>query len=80
MAKVMNYTRTRIELLQKQGLQPAEILRLSKTEGLAVSLASVVTRSNQIRKRLLKHKLCTPQIFFEHTHFLAQVPNIHCGS
>ena len=42
MAKVTNYTRTRIELLQKQGLHPAEILRLLKTEGLAVSLASVV--------------------------------------
>ena len=42
MARVTNYTRTRIELLQKQGLHPAEILRLLKTEGLAVSLASVV--------------------------------------
>ena len=42
MAKVTNYTRTRIELHQKQGLHPAEILRLLKTEGLAVSLASVV--------------------------------------
>ena len=42
MAKVTNYTRTRIELLQRQGLHPGEILRLLKTEGLAVSLASVV--------------------------------------
>ena len=42
MAKVTNYTRTRIELLHKQGLRPAEIFRLLKTEGLAVSLASVV--------------------------------------
>ena len=42
MARVTNYTRTRIELLQKQGLHPAEILRLLKTKGLAVSLASVV--------------------------------------
>lgn len=39
MAKVTNYTRTRIELLHKQGLRPAEIFRLLKTEGLAVSLA-----------------------------------------
>ena len=42
MARVMNYTITQIELLQKQGLHPAKILRLLKTEGLAVSLASVV--------------------------------------
>ena len=42
MAKVTNYTRTQIKLLQKQGLHPAEILRLLKTEGVAVSLASVV--------------------------------------
>ena len=42
MAKVTNYTRTRIEPPQKQGLHPAEILRLLKTKGLAVSLASVV--------------------------------------
>ena len=42
MAKVTNYTRTRIELLQRQGLHPGEILSLLKTEGLAVSLASVV--------------------------------------
>ena len=42
MARVTNYTRTWIELLQKQGLHPAEILRLLKTERLAVSLASVV--------------------------------------
>lgn len=42
MAKVTNYTRTRIELLHKQGLRPAEIFRLLKTEGLAVSLASIV--------------------------------------
>ena len=42
MAKVTNYTRTRIELLHKQGLRPAEIFRLLKTEGLAVSLASTV--------------------------------------
>ena len=42
MARVTNYTRTRIELLQKQGLHPAKILRLLKTEGLAVSLASVI--------------------------------------
>ena len=33
-----------------------------------------VTRSNQIRKRLLKHKLRTPQIFFEHTVFSLKFP------
>ena len=42
MAKVSNYTRTRIELLHKQGLRPAEIFRSLKTEGLLVSIASVV--------------------------------------
>ena len=41
MAKVSNYTRTRIELLYKQGLRPAGILRSLKTEGLLVSLQSV---------------------------------------
>ena len=42
MPKVSDYTRTRIELLQKQGLHPAEIFRLLKAEDLLVSLASVV--------------------------------------
>jgi transposase len=42
MAKVTNYTRTRIECLHKQGLHPADIFRLLKAEGLLVSLASVV--------------------------------------
>ena len=42
MAKVSNYTRTRIELLHKQGLLPAEIFRLLKAEGLLVSISSVV--------------------------------------
>ena len=41
MPKVSNYTRTRIELLHKQGLHPAGIFRSLKNEGLLVSLASV---------------------------------------
>ena len=41
MAKVSNYTQTRIELLYKQGLRPAGILRSLKSEGLLVSLQSV---------------------------------------
>ena len=49
MARVMNCTRTRIELLQKQGLHPAKILRLLKTEGLAVSLASVVRTIKKLK-------------------------------
>jgi len=42
MAKVTNYTRSQIELLHKQGLCPAEIFRLLKTKGSAVSLASII--------------------------------------
>ena len=41
MPTVSNYTRTRIELLHKQGLHPAGIFRSLKSEGLLVSLASV---------------------------------------
>ena len=41
MPKVSNYTRTRIELLYKQGLHPAEIFKLLKGEGLLASFASV---------------------------------------
>ena len=41
MAKVSNYTQTRIELLYKQGLCPAGILRSLKSAGLLVSLQSV---------------------------------------
>lgn len=41
MPKVSDYTRKRIELLDKQGLPPVEILRSVKNEGLLVSLASV---------------------------------------
>ena len=42
MPKVTNYTRTRIELLDKQGLHPAGIFKLLKAEDLSVSLASIV--------------------------------------
>ena len=41
MPKVSDYTRTRIELLHKQGLHPAGIFKSLKSEGLLVSLASV---------------------------------------
>ena len=41
MPKVSNYMRTRIELLYKQGLHPAEIFKLLKGERLLVSFASV---------------------------------------
>ena len=41
MARVSNYTRTRIELPRKQGLHPAEIFKLLKGEGLLASFASV---------------------------------------
>ena len=41
MPKVSNYTRTRIELLYKQDLHPAEIFKLLKGEGLLVSFSSV---------------------------------------
>ena len=41
MPKVSDYTRTRIEVLDKQGLPPGAILRSLKNEGLSVSLASV---------------------------------------
>ena len=48
MPKVSDYTRTRIEVLDKQGLPPVAILRSLKNEGLSVSLASV-TRIVKLR-------------------------------
>ena len=42
MAKVSNYTTTRIELLHKQGLLPAELFTSLKAEGLLVSISSIV--------------------------------------
>jgi len=48
MPKVSSYTRTRIELLYKQDLHPAEIFKLRKGEGLLVSFSSVT----QIIKKL----------------------------
>ena len=41
MPKVSTYTRTRIELLQKEGLHPAGIFKVLKREGLSVSFPSV---------------------------------------
>ena len=41
MPKVTTYTRTRIELLHKQGLHPAGIFTSLKSEGLSVSFSSV---------------------------------------
>ena len=49
MPKVSNYTQTRIELLYKQDLHPAEILKLLKGEGLLVSFSNVM----RIIKKLL---------------------------
>ena len=42
MPKVSMYPRTRIELLQKDGLHPAGIFKVLKREGLSVSFLSVV--------------------------------------
>ena len=58
MAKVSNYARTRVELLHKQGLLPAEIFRSLKAEGLLVSISSVV--------RIIKK--------FKITGFMANLP------
>ena len=41
MPKVSTYTRTQIELLQKEGFHPAGIFKVLKHEGLSVSLPSV---------------------------------------
>ena len=41
MPKVSNYTRSRIELLYKQDLHPAEIFKVLQRDGLLVSFASV---------------------------------------
>ena len=49
MPKVSNYTRTRIELLDKQGLPPVGILRSLKSEGLAISLSSVTRIIKKLR-------------------------------
>ena len=49
MPKVSNYTRTRIEVLDKKGLPPVAILRSLKNEGLAVSLASVTRIVKKLR-------------------------------
>ena len=43
MPKVSTYMRTRIELLQKEGLHPAGIFNVLKREGLSVSFPSVAT-------------------------------------
>ena len=49
MPKVSDYTRTRIELLHKQGLHPAGIFKSLKSEGLLVSLASVFRIIKKLR-------------------------------
>ena len=49
MPKVSNYTRTRIELLHKQGLHPAGILQSLKREGLLASLSSVTRIIKKLR-------------------------------
>ena len=47
--KVSDYTRTRIEVLDKQGLPPVAILRSLKNEGLSASLASVTRIVKKLR-------------------------------
>lgn len=49
MPKVSDYTRTRIEVLDKQGLTPIAILRSLRNEGLSASLASVTRIVKKIR-------------------------------
>ena len=49
MPKVSDYTRTRIELLYKQDLHPAEIFKLLKKEGQLVSFASVTRIIKKLR-------------------------------
>ena len=49
MAKVSNYTRTRIELLYKQGQLPAELFRSLKAEGLLVSISSIICIIKQLK-------------------------------
>ena len=49
MAKVSNYSRKRIEILYKQGLHPAEILRALKWEGLWASFSSITRIIKRLR-------------------------------
>ena len=49
MPKVSTYTRTRIELLPKQGLHPAGIFASLKSEGLSVSFPSVTRIIKKLR-------------------------------
>ena len=49
MPKVSTYTRTRIELLHKQGLHPAGIFTSLKSEGLSVSFSSVTRIIKKLR-------------------------------
>ena len=49
MPKVSDYTRTRIEVLDKQGLPPVVILRSLKNEGLSASLPSVTRIVKKLR-------------------------------
>ena len=60
MPKVSNYTRTRIEVLDKQGLPPVAILRSLKNEGLAVSLATRIVKKLRITRL---HLVKGPKIF-----------------
>ena len=49
MPKVSDYTRTRIEVLDKQGLTPVAILRSLKNDGLSASLTSVTRIIKKLR-------------------------------
>ena len=49
MPKVSDYTRTRIKVLDKQGLTPFAILRSLRNEGLSASLTSVTRIVKKLR-------------------------------
>ena len=49
MVKVSNYSRKRIEILRKQDLHPAEILKALKREGLLVSFSSITRIIKKLR-------------------------------
>ena len=60
MAKVSNYSRKRIEILYKQSLHPAEILRALKWEGLWVSFSSITRIIKRLRldaKTFVNHQM-----------------------
>ena len=49
MLKISNYTRTRIELLYKQGFHPAGMFKTLKSEGLQVNLSGITRLIKKLR-------------------------------